>query len=154
MGLEDFKQPGDNDYFEQLALGEFPERSFVYKFGRVLTVAGKRKPAWDGPGTYTFPETADKITITSDDEADVADGNGAREVRIYGLNENWEQITEVVPIGGTTQNYYIRVHRLWVEKSGLTQFPYNGTEVGNNVGTITATHPTAGAVAIILPGNG
>ena len=141
------------DYFEQLSLGNIPERFSFYKFGRMKTVINKRVPMWDGNVNYIFPTTADTITITSSVPAsDNPTGVGAQSVKIFGLDENFDLIDEIIALGATGLKKFIRVFRMQVYESGTTSFPYDALNIGNNVGILTATHGgTEEAVAIILP---
>jgi len=147
---------GLSDYFEQLAQGKVANRSSIYKFGRVICLgASIRIPMWDGNANYIFPVTANTVTVTSDDIADAPAGIGARSVHIYGLDENWEEINEIITLGATSTKTFIRVYRAHVEESGTSDFPYDSTKIGNNKGTITITHNgTTSPIAVILPGLG
>ena len=145
----------DGDFYEQLAVGNVERSSSVYKFGRTVLVNGKRVPLWDGNSNYVFPTSADKVTLTSDDTDDAVGGTGARTVRIFGLDENWELVDEILDVGATSVNNYIRVFRMYVQTCGTHLFPYDNSHTGNNIGTLTCTHNgTNEPIAIILPAMG
>lgn len=143
------------DFFEQIAMNTVWGKSMVYKFGRTETQANKRAPVWDGNDNYIFPEVAATITLTSTDVGDVIDGPGAWYVHIFGLDENWESAVDTVEIGDTSTIKFIRVFRMIVLACGTSEFPYNGTQIGNNIGDLIATHNDTGLpVAVIQAGNG
>lgn len=146
---------GGTGYYAQVSLGQVPGTSRVYKFGAVVTTTGKRTPATDLNTNYVFPTTANTLTVTSDNAADVNQGAGAWSVTIEGLNLAREEISETVLIGATTLQEFYRVNRAFVWETGTGVFPYDITQVGNNVGTITITHNgTAAPIAAIQPMNG
>jgi len=140
----------NNDYFEGIAKGLVPNHDFIYKFGRTLTIVGKRKPIWDGTGNYTFPTTAALITLSSTSGNDVPAGTGARTIEIEGLDGDYNQISETIDSDGTTTNTYLRVFRMRVVTSGTQLYPYDSTQIGNNVGVITATHAGTGLPIAII----
>ena len=149
----------DGNYFEEIALGNVTNTNCVYKFGRGKTISGKNVPLWDGNSNYVFPTSGEIVTLKSDETDDTILGDGARKIRIYGLDENWELQEEIVELNGTTLvnsvGKYIRLFRMYVYECGLQLFPYDDSTIGTNVGTITATHTgTTEPIAMILPLNG
>jgi len=153
--MEYWRVNGVIDYYKEFALNEDENAFSVYKFGRVTTTSGQRIPMWDGNTNYIFPDTADTITVTSDDPNDAPGGTGARSVRIFGLDANWEMQDEIINLGETTTNTYIRLFRMRVVESGTNDFPFVAADIANNIGTITATHNgTASPIAIIQPRQG
>lgn len=146
------------DYFAKVSLGHIPDTFRVYKFGRgVLEGASYYTPMWDLGGQYTFPETADYVTPTSDNAGDVSGGAGAWSVYIFGLGEDKYLQSELVLMGQQSTKKFWRVFRMYVHRSGVAHnpFPNQVTDVGNNLGTITLTHAGTGLpVAGILPRKG
>jgi len=150
------KTSGVSNYYEDISKGIVEGHSMVYKFGRGKTVLGKKVPIWDGAGNYVFPTTADFVTFKSSSTADKEGGVGAITMQVYGLDENGESIDEVIELKGTSNtvsvNRYIRMFRMKILTASTTLFPYDSSNIGNNVGTITATHNgTGNPIAFILP---
>lgn len=143
------------DFFEQISLGNVSDTYSVYKFGRGKTISGKNVPIWDGNSNYIFPTTANPITLESDNVNDTLLGTGARVIRVYGLDANWNEIVEDIELNGTTPvtsvNDFLRVYRMYVLEVGTQEFPYDSTFIGNNIGEIKAIHTgTTSPIAYIL----
>ena len=71
---------------------------------------------------------------------------GAQSIIIYGLDENWDEVLEIVPLNGTTNvvtsTQWIGINRISVYASGS----------GNsNAGTITATATSSGYTLAQMP---
>ncbi len=75
-------------------------------------------------------------------------GTGAQSVRVEGLDENFLEVSEDIPLNGITarplQNTYIRVNRAFIKLVGSTE---------ENQGLITVRLASAGAVQITIPAN-
>lgn len=101
--------------------------SGVHKFGLNTAVGTSFETIWDGNNTYTYPSSAGTATVTSSDTS--SDNNGT--VEVVGLDSNFDQVSEIVTIGGSASTTsFIRVFRA-IMKTANT---------GNsNVGTITIT---------------
>lgn len=141
-----------NDYFADVSKGVYANKSVVYKFGTNSNVGTVEVPIWDGSIAYTYLTTATIINVVSSAIADTILGAGARTVRVFGLNANWEEISEIVELNGTTivptVNEYLRVYRAQVVTSGG-----NGLIDGANDGNITFSSG-ANLQAQISIGNG
>lgn len=151
MGIDYFNNNANMDYFSLIAQGKDPNNSSVYKFGRNGAVGSTEVLIWDGAGLFTLPTSAGTVTVTSDSGSDAFPaGIGARTVRVFGLDTDYNEVNEVVNIGGTSTATFLRVYRAWVETAG-TITPL----IGGNVGTITITHNgTTLTIAQILPKKG
>lgn len=126
-----------SDFFDLLGKGLIPEHSFIYKFGRNPAV-GATEVLIAAENMYGLPPTAETVTVTSDNAADVPGGAGARSVHIFGLDANFEPIDEIVNLGATSILEFIRVFRTYVETAGNT-----GPVGGANAGIITITQSTS-----------
>lgn len=123
------------------------------KFGRNPDVDAASTPEdiWGNGGLYTgFPDgTPETLSVSSTDANDTALGTGARAVRILGLDTDYNQQSEVIPLNGLTPSIgtkvFRRAHSMSVVSAGSG---------GVNVGTITANHTTttANVFLSILPG--
>ena len=60
-----------------------------------IDVDNAKETIWDGGGIYTYIETAETLTVTSNSVNDAVAGSGARTVEIQGLNQAGEVIVEV-----------------------------------------------------------
>ena len=76
-----------------------------------------------GTGLYTYPAAASVMKVSSahaDDDA--ATGEGAHTVQVWGLDANYEEITDTVTMDGLvaslTINSYIRIHKVQVITAG------------------------------------
>jgi hypothetical protein len=112
----------------------------VRKFGYNDTVGNSYETVWDGSNVYPYPSAAAATTIVSDDVADTAAGTGARTVRVFGLDSNYNPIDETATLTGTDavtlSNQYLRVFRAFVVTAGSG---------GANAGKVQVKH---GAVVL------
>lgn len=114
------------------------------KFAANPAVGTSLEDVWNEGGTEVYLSSAETMDIVSTDGADKGTptaGTGARTVKIFGLDNNYDLIDETVTLDGTnpvtTVNSYLRVHRLIVTSAGTG---------GQNAGDITATASTAASV--------
>ena len=123
----------------QAMLGQAGGIDIRDKFGRNADIDTGSDPEdiIGGGGLYAGQPTgaAETVEVFSDDINDTLAGSGARSVRLFGLDENWEEQSEDVDLDGTTP----------VVTSGLWQRMPRGVVLeagsgGGNAGTITARH--------------
>ena len=121
------------------------------KFGYNPAAGTTPETIWDGGGLYSYPTVADTVTVVSDDaKDDINAGVGARTIKVYGLDVNYEKVTETLEMDGVTpvigEVEFLRVYRVVVKTVGSE---------GDNAGTIDIDHTTSeDLLARILPGNG
>lgn len=138
-----------SDYFHKLAMGEIPNRKSIYKFGRNANV-GATEVLIATNGYYGLPTVARRVTITSSDVNDDVSGTGARTIRIYGLDANYDEIEETVTVNQLSTNSYLRVYMVIVLTSG-TNSPIDDA----NIGTLTVTQEISGTIMCqVLPHDG
>ena len=126
--------------------------STVNKFGKNTDIDTGSTPedVWDGGGLWVPPTAARIHDVASSNAADTSAGTGARTVRIYGLDSNWELQEEDITMNGTTNvptaAAYTRVFRAQVLTAGSGDV---------NAGDITITAQTDSTVtAQITAGKG
>lgn len=105
------------------ARGLRPDMRTVHIFGFNRTIATAYETVWNnGGGIYTFPAAADTLDLVSSSESDTMG------VLIEGLDANYQQISEVVTLNGTssveTTKSFLRINSARIVS-------------GNNVGNIT-----------------
>lgn len=129
----------------------YPEASktdiSVTKFGANFDIDSGTVPEdiWTGGGLYPFPTASSTLSVVSSSTEDASGGTGATKIRIFGLDDNYDQINETVTLTGTTpvvtsQSFY-RVNRMYI----IGTVGSNGANVGN----ITVTHTPAGVISRI-----
>ncbi len=138
-----------------IANGRYVGYSIINKAGRNPDVDTGSVPqdVWSLGGIYTgFPVTAgETITVVSTSASDAAAGVGARTIRIFGLDANYNTQEETITLNGVTPVagvlIFTRVHTAFVVTSGVSNIAFN-------VGTITIRHTTtvANVFLTLLPG--
>lgn len=116
-------------------------------FGQNLDVGTTEEDIQSQGGTLIFLQTAELITISSNNAADTLLGENATSVLIEGLDENFTEISEIVNLLGTTNvnttQKFIRVNKMFVN------------EVGNytvtNIGVITGISALSLTTQIEIP---
>jgi len=116
------------------------------QFGRNpdIDIATTPEDVWEGGGFYTGQPSqtasAETIDIISSSSSDINSGTGARTIRLYGLDENWEEQEEDVILSGTTSSV---TTGLWHRMNNMSVLTAGSG--GQNAGTITARHTTTTA---------
>ena len=134
----------NQEFYLKVAKGDYYNISTVFKFGRSNAVGLTEIPIWDGDAAYTFLDTAEYINVSSTSVNDTALGSGARTLIMYGLDANFNEISEVITLNGTTPvkstNQYLRLFRALILTSG-TNTPVGGANLGiiSFTGFTTAT---------------
>ena len=111
--------------------------SSVKKFGRNDNVGTNYVPVALG-GIYRTPQTATALRVkVGGDAQDSSTGTGARSVSITGLDQNFNEVTEIISTNGTsasapTTTTFTRVYRCFVASSGT----YASAGVGSHAAAI------------------
>ncbi|KKN11233.1 hypothetical protein LCGC14_1028640 [marine sediment metagenome] len=135
------------DFFIESTKGNIIGQETGNKFGQNLVVGTTEEDIQSQGGTLIFLQSAELITLVSDNAADTLLGANATSVEIFGLDSNFVEISEIVNLSGTTNvnttQEFIRINRMIVN------------EVGNysssNIGTIIGTSALSGTVQIEIP---
>lgn len=147
-----------NCYESEVAQGVFDNISSDLKFGSG-TVGTTAIAVWDGNIAYNWIATAVTLEVSSSDVDDTVAGTGGQTIEIFGLDSNYNEISEQIGLNGQTSgvttNYYLRIYRAKVLTAGST-----GTNEGSiyihKSATTTAGVPndTTKLYAKITAGNG
>ena len=138
-----------------IAEGKYSGRFIVNKFGRNPDIDTGSVPedVWAFGGLYTgFPTgSAETLDVSSSSASDTSAGVGARTMRIFGLDSNYDLQQEDITLNGTfnvtTANTYLRVYRAYILTAGSSE-----TNVGNI--QINHTTTTANVFGYVVAGKG
>lgn len=99
---------------------------------------------WPSGGNMVFPAAAAATTIESGDADDAAAGTGARTVKVTGLDNSYNEISEVVTLNGTNVvnmvNQYLRILDIEVLSAG-SSLSNEGILSVKHSSTVLATVP-------------
>jgi len=134
-------QVGTYEPFElQVARGQIPGHEVVNVFGFASAVSTAFVAVWENNAAYVFPTVASTMRVSSSSASDTAVS-----VQIFGLDADYNRITEVVALNGTsdvvTANVYWRINNVI-------------TTVGVAVGTVYVKNAGGTTYAQIAIGNG
>ena len=121
--------------FNNISLGLVSGYSTIDKFGKNPDVDTSVEDVWNDGGVRTELSSASTMIVTSSG-SDTSGGSGANTVIIYGLDGNYDEITETVTLNAaspqTTTNSFIWINRMLVGESG-------SSDVNENDIAVTAT---------------
>ena len=124
------------DFTSEVALGLRQGLATWNKFGYNTDVDTTTDPEIiaNFGGAYTATSVSSVLNIRSSSANDTSGGTGVNSLVLFGVDDDWDLVTEVVTLNGTTNvtttNSYIGVNRMTIYTSGSSN---------SNVGTITAT---------------
>jgi hypothetical protein len=106
----------------QVSRGQVDGHKTLFKFGINGDVGTSVETVWAQGGTYVYLASAAVMKISSSSADDAADGTGARTITIFGLDANYNEISETVTLNGQTAvntvNSYLRIFRMFVVTAG------------------------------------
>lgn len=135
-------------FSDRVAQGKVKGASTWNKFGYNDTIStGTPQMLAEFGGTFVQNiGTAETLSIVSDDAADTSAGTGLRTVVIFGVDDDWNEITDVVAMNGvtpvTSNLSFLGINRMTIYQSGTAL---------SNVGTITATTSGGGVTMATMP---
>lgn len=101
------------DFYLELAKGNIPGATYIHRVGKLIDVGSTYETIWDIGGDYPYLTGATQLIASSDNDNDIIDGIGGRNIEIFGLDENYNAISETIETNGKTgvltQNNYIRI---------------------------------------------
>ena len=123
--ISSISRVGTTEPFElQIARGQISYHKFIHKFGYNANIAETNETVWTQGGLYVYPASASTMYISSSSTADTSAGTGARTATVFGLDANFDEISETVSLNGQTGvqlngalNWY-RVNRIVVNTAG------------------------------------
>lgn len=134
------------DFFIEANKGNIIGQETLNKFGHNPVVGATMEDIQSEGGTLVFLQSPELITFVSNNVADTNGGAGANSLEVFGSDENFTEITEIINLSGTTPvnttKEYLRVWRLKVNSVGV----YGGT----NIGGITGTAAISGTTQITI----
>lgn len=113
------------DQMLMIAEGLDPTRSLVHKFGGNAAIGTTLEDIWTPGGVYPWPTAAETVRIKAGgNAADDASENGARSIRVEGLDDNFLPISEDIVTNGAsastaTTALFRRVFRAYVLDVGV-----------------------------------
>lgn len=120
------------------ALGRVPGAAAWNKFGYNLDIDIGTEAIWTAGGLYVPLYAAETLSVVSTSANDAAAGTGARQVRLYGVDDSFASVTEDITLNGTTPvvttNSYYGINRAVVISAGSGMA---------NAGAINITAPVA-----------
>ncbi len=110
---------GKTEPFElQVARGQLSYHKTIFKFGFNPDIDASLETVWAQGGLYTYLSSASTLYISSSSTADTAAGTGARNVTVFGLDADWNEVSVTVDLSGYTgvqlgtASNLIRVNRI------------------------------------------
>lgn len=148
---------GDAPFDVRVALGLVPNWTALRKFGRNDDVDGNEE-MWEYGTARVLPTSAGALSVVSSSvQDDNTTGTGAWTIQVEGLDSNYEQISEVITMDGTSpvasaSSDWFRVNRAYVVTAGTGEvnagnidITIGGNEqafIENNEGQTHQTHYT------------
>lgn len=136
----DIRQKTSLPWSHHVSRGNMALTHVHHQFGRNVACPTTYVPVTDN-GVYRTPQAgaATALRIKAGGNAsDTANGSGARSVRIWGINQLGDEVTEIIATNGAlasapTTATFMRVYQVEVYESGT----YGTQALGSHVGDIT-----------------
>jgi len=129
-------------YLYGISEGAITGHNALLKFGtRTTLAANTQSTIWEGnTALYQYLTTAQQLKVSSSSANDTALGTGARIITIFGLDANWNEISEDIIMNGvsivTTVNSYLRIYRAFVTTCGTSYSNEGKITIRNNANTV------------------
>lgn len=108
----------------------------VFKFGRnrEITTTTDPEDIWSVGGAYPFLTSSINIYVASTSGSDTAAGNGAKEIKVEGLDENYYEQEESFTLNGQTpvtgSKTFSRVNRAFITYAGSNEVNDGNINIG------------------------
>jgi hypothetical protein len=155
--IRSISKVGTTEPFElQVSRGQIPAHYPQFKFGFNADVNDTLETVWAEGGLYYHPSSATQMTVSSSSDDDTAnEGDGARTVELFGLDADYNEISETILLDGTsavtTTKSFLRINRGIVRSAGDNEVASGTIYAGT--GTLTLGKP-ANVYLSILPADG
>lgn len=121
--ISSISRVGTTEPFElQVSRGQIPWHYPQFKFGFNPDIDNALETVWAEGGLYSYLSAASVLKVSSSSLDDAATQTGARQVEIYGLDADYNEISEIVQLAGqtaiNTSNSFLRVNRMIVRSAG------------------------------------
>lgn len=140
------------DFLIKVQKGDVVGHSMIHKFGRNAAVPNG---SWEfvsrlGPTGWPLSAATTIRIKAGGNAADTAAGAGAREVTVQGIDDSFNEVSEVIVtagagVSGATTASFWRVHRAWISAVG--------TYGGANTGMVTIENSGGGTDIIEIAAN-
>jgi len=125
----------------EIAVGDIDGYRVFNKFAESTVISTSYVDIWPNASILSYLSSAETMHLSSTSGNDTSGGTGAQQVRVYGLDNDYYEIDEIVNLAGTgnstTSKSFLRIYRMVVIQAG------SGSA---NAGIITATATSAGTV--------
>lgn len=147
---------GKHEPFElQIARNQIAFHKSIFKFGFNPDIDNSLETVWTEGGLYSYLSSATILKVSSSSTADDEGSTGAETVEIYGLDANYNEISEVVTLNGqtavNTTKEYLRINRMIVRSAGSGG--QNAGVIYAGTGTVTSGVPANKYAAIAIGDN-
>ena len=143
------------EFYLQVARSQIAGHETNFKFGFNPDVDDALETIWTEGGLYSYLSAATILKVSSSSTDDTAAGTGARTVEIFGLDSNYNEISETVTLNGqtavNTTNSYLRINRGIVKSAGSGG--QNAGVIYAGTGTVTAGVPANKYLSIAIGDN-
>jgi hypothetical protein len=123
----------------------------IYKFGFNSDINGAEETVWSNGGIYVYPTTAARMYVNSTSANDTAGGTGVRSIRVFGLDANYNEVSEDLAMTGQSQtltaNTYIRIYRAYALTAGSLGTAAGTIYIANGAGLNGSFIPTGSILA-------
>lgn len=106
----------------ETARGNVPGQTDELKFGAQDAISTTEIPIWDVASVYSYQAAALPLKVSSPNANDQASGTGARTIKVFGLDENYNEIDETVTLASvtavTTTQSFLRIFQAQVITAG------------------------------------
>ena len=143
------------EFYLQVARSQIAGHETNFKFGFNPDVDDALETIWTQGGLYSYLSATTILKVSSSSTDDTAAGTGARTVEIFGLDGNYNEISETVTLNGqtavNTTNSYLRINRGVVRSAGSGG--QNAGVIYAGTGTVTAGVPANKYLSIAIGDN-
>ena len=125
-----------------ISAGDVQGYGVIHKFGRNPNIGNSPETIWQHGGVYSYLSAPSTVYVTSNAPlVDNPTGTGAQTITILGLDVNYNEVTETLPVNDTQGSVeFLRVYRAFVATAG---------SIGTNDGNILiATAPNGGGTVL------